>query len=85
MLNGTWPQIHQIKIHQFQKFSNSLNFTPSKISRYTVYGEYSALIDYIVYVGLHVYTVCTNKQWIGPLPVSVIPTVNSFLNTSATT
>uniref|UniRef100_A0A1X7US49 Uncharacterized protein n=1 Tax=Amphimedon queenslandica TaxID=400682 RepID=A0A1X7US49_AMPQE len=36
MLNGTWPQIRQIKIHQSPKFSNSVNFSPSKISFYTV-------------------------------------------------
>ena len=34
MLNGTWPQIHQIKIHQSPKFSNLPNFSPSKISHY---------------------------------------------------
>ena len=37
MLNGTWPQIRQIKIRQSPKFSNSPNFSPSKISRYTVH------------------------------------------------
>ena len=34
MLNGTWPQIHQIKISQSPRFSNSPNFSPSKISCY---------------------------------------------------
>ena len=37
MLNGTWPQICQIKICQFPKFSNLPNLTPSKISHYIVF------------------------------------------------
>ena len=37
MLNDMYLLIRQVKIRQPQKISNSLNFDPSKYTRYMVY------------------------------------------------
>ena len=37
MLNGTWPQIRQIKTRQSPKFCNWPKFLPSKITHYMVW------------------------------------------------
>ena len=44
MLNGTWPQIRQIKTRQ------SLKFLPSKITRYTVIAIILFHINLLIYL-----------------------------------